>query len=211
MSAKGSDGCILDIRGTLGVTICGGEIVDSVPLPRVTVTENVVRRITDTVTETIRVRVPGPTVRVTVPGPTSTVKIPQDVETVFRPGETVTVFVSRGPQGVTTETATSAPRRGPVETVTETVTPSPPRQDPTDDATIDSPGEFFTPDINFGDNRPTVAEVGIGLLTALLILAITMLGMFYGYRIGRKRQENDETNFIRALLDEAKIRRGKHS
>jgi hypothetical protein len=60
---------------------------------------------------------------------------------------------------------------------------------------------------NFGD---TTQAVGIGLLSLILIGAISMLGMWAGYALGRKNKTDEDTDFMRAILDEAKLYRRKH-
>lgn len=149
----------------------GDPVTIKVPLPQETVT--------------VRNPVPGPTQTVTEPGtnngPTATVTIRDPAQ----PGETVTV----------------RPNGGPVPTVTETTTVTPdPRQDGTEDATIDSAPEedaaVTLPEINLSPPE----AVGLGTLALLLIAGLILLGMYAGYYLGYKDSEKREAKFIRSIL-----------
>lgn len=200
-------GCILDISGTIGLVICGGEIIDRLPLPTITIKGPTITlpplppvtirppRVTETVT------VPGPTTVVTqAPGGTETVYV---VETVVGPTSNVTVS--------TTETTTARPSDGPTQTVTEqtetTVTASPTRQPEPDDGKV----EPEPPAVDLGDGKTTIVEAGLGVLSLLALVGLILLGLYAGYVLGYKDRENKDTKFMRALLEQASLRRGKHS
>jgi hypothetical protein len=203
-SAHGSEDCFLDVRGTLGVTICGGQPIDSVQLPTVTLTETVVKTVTDTVTKSV----PGPTQTVTVPGPTVTMGPPAPNTTIFQPGKTATVFI---PRQTVTVRATPDASVGPYTAPPETRFAQPAtRQDSKGRATM-KPDKITPFTIDIGDGDFTTAEAAVSLATLLALGALILAGMYAGYYIGYKDSEREDTNFMRALLDEAKIRRGKHS
>lgn len=180
-AAEAAPGCVVNVAG---VKVCG-ELVGQ-PLPEV---------VTVTVRPDPIVR-PGPTV--TVPGPTRTVTV-----TEVEPGDTVTVTERPAPSAG----PTSAPRTSvPTQTVTETLVP-------------DGGGQTTPPSATMEDDKPLVdipdidspaGAVGIGLLSLVAILLITMFGMWLGYYMGRKRKEEEDTSFMRALLDESKIHRRRH-
>lgn len=101
---------------------------------------------------------------------------------------------------------TGPPRRVPSQTVTETLVPDGAGQtDPPSDTMEDDKPLLEIPDVD----SPAEA-VSIGLLSLVAILLITMFGMWLGYYLGRKRREEEETSFMRALLDETKIYRRQH-
>lgn len=189
---------VQDIVGGVVTVVVENEIVKEVikevkvPGPTKTVT---VRPAPVRVTETVR---PAP-VRVT-----ETVRAPSERETVFVAGEPRRVFVA-GP----TRTVTAQPE--PAKTVTETATPT--RQEPKKDATMSSGDsqDFFSPEIDFGDDRVTAGEVGISLLSLLLLMALALLALYTGYVLGYKDKERKDTHFMRALLEAASLRRGNHS
>ena len=197
-------GCILDLQGTIGVVICGGEVVDQLPLPTVKITETVVDEIIKTVripgpTQTVTVRAPGAETTVTVPGPTRTV-----TETVRVPGPVVTRTAQPGarPTATATETVTAS------TIITAKPAPQTTRQTPVEDDTIeDSDGFLFFPDVNFGDERVSAGEVGLSLLAVLGLAGLILLAMYGGYGIGYKDKERRDTNFMRALLESTKLRR----
>lgn len=197
LSARASGECFIDVQGTVGVTICGGEAVGSVPLPTVRVTETVVKRITDEKTEIIRV--PGPTETIRVPGPTSTAT----VNVPGGPGPTETV--------TRTESVTASPSAssGPTQTVTETIRTGG-GQGGTGRATMDPDRGFYSLDVDFGDDTITAAEAGIGLLTLLALVGLILIAMYAGYTLGYKESEREDTHFMRALRD-TMVTRGNHS
>lgn len=211
--AQETEGCVITIAG---IKVCGTllgqplpEVVEvTVPpitLPPVTVTDVVtVRPDPIRVTETIR---PAP-VRITetvtlppLPQPTATVT----VHTEGTPNSTP----SASPQATVTETV--RPNGQPVPTVTETVTPEPEvvevtRQADPESGTVEPNNDdsFFSPDIDFGDDRVTAGEAGVGLLGALLIIGLILAGMAYGFRRGMAVENREEAYFLRSMLDRSK-------
>lgn len=183
-------GCIVQLEGTIGLVICGGEIVDQLQLPTVQVTETVLEQIIK------EVDIVGPTIRIVGPTKTITVRVTEattaPVETVTAPGETSTV--------------TAEPS---VEIVTETVTASPTRQRaPVDDRVVPDNDEEPAL-IDFGDGETTVIEAGLGALTIVAMMILVLLALYGGYALGWKNKEREETLFMAALLDKAKARRRK--
>lgn len=168
----------------------------TVTLPPATVTAPAPPR----ATETVRVNVP-------VPGPTSTV-------TVNVPTDGSTATVTLPPQPGKTVTETVRPNGSPVPTVTETATATETvevepttGQTPDESGTIDRNSEdsgFFSPEIDLGDRTITAGETGLGLLGLLLIFALVVGGMFYGFRRGQLTRETNESDFLRAMLDRSK-------
>jgi len=158
---------------------------------------------------TVTVNVPGATVQ--VPGPTVTVRpAPVRITRTIRPQPvrvTATATVTRNVPGPTvtvkpkprtiTKTLTPAP-----VVVTETVEPDAGQEDP-QSGTIEPDGNepFFSPKIDFGDDDLTAGEAGLGILGALLLIALVMAGMGYGFYRGRKSEESGEADFLRTLLD----------
>lgn len=157
--AEGS-GCIIQIEGSIGLVICGGELVEQLQLPTVKVTETVVDQIIK------EIRVPGPTIR--IPGPTETV------------------------------------------TETTTITASPTGQAVPEDGSV-TPDAEEGPAIDFGDGDTTIEEVGLGLLSIIALVGLLLLALYGGYVLGWKDKEKRDTDFMGALLDQAKLRRGEHS
>lgn len=191
-SAAVDEGCIIDIQGPIGVLICGGEVVDRLPLPTVTVRGPTITLPPVTVPGPT-VRVPGPTV--TAPGETRTVEVPGGTETVTLPGETVTVQVPNGTQTVTPEPRTIGPV-APSESPTT-------RQDPSPDGTIVP--DKKTDSVDLGDGKTTKTEVGLGILGILVLIGLALLAMWAGYTLGYKDKERKDTNFLRALLEQTKM------
>lgn len=192
-SASATTGCVLDV---LGIKVCGKLLT---PLPTVTVTLPPVHT-------TVTVRVPGPTVTKTVRLPGSTVT---KTVTVNQPGQVpppVTKTVNAGPtQGPDRQTTVT-------KTATQSVTVSPSGQPTHTHGTI-APSNTPVPHLplfNFG-NTPTVVKAGIGLLSLIFILACILLGMLYAFRLGYNAKGKEDTNFLREVLDSAKVGRGKHS
>lgn len=206
--------CIINV---LGIKVCGTLLGQPLP-PVVTVTVPPVtlppivgptRTVTVTpepvrVTETVR---PAP-VRVTerVSGPTVTASPqpqPTATATVTKSGPTQTATVN--PPAAT---VTVRPNGTPVPTVTETVTVSPPTGQtvsPSDTVEPSKTDEPFTRfDIDLGDESVSAGEAGVGLLGALLILALILGGMFYGFRRGLVASEEEESHFLRKMLDRSK-------
>lgn len=153
-------------------------------------------------TETVRVNVPvpGPTATVTVDvptnGSTATVTLPPEP----RATKTVTESVRNGTSSVKpTATATAT------ETVTEEVqvTGQPDPDRGTVEADTDD-GGFFSPEIDFGDDTVTAGEAGVGLLGALLIIALILAGMYYGFRRGITVAGREEAYSLRSMLDRSK-------
>lgn len=149
---------------------------------------------------------PRNTVTVAVPGPTvagPTVRIPGPTKTVTKnvAGPTRTVTKPPKPQSTVTQTATTT------ATATETIVAEPTGQTDPDSGRVDDnepDNGFFTPGIDFGDDNVTVGEAGIGLLSALLIIAMILSGMGYGFRRGLKAGRAGESDFLRAVLDRSK-------
>lgn len=155
------------------VTLPGQTVTVKVPLPAET--------------ETVRVPVPGGTKTVEVPGPTQTVTVPVEVN-----GPTETVTVRPGEP-------TAAPS-APTETVTTTVTPDP-RQNATDDATIEpAPEDDDTVVTIPGVDLNPAEAVGIGTLALIIVAALILLGMYAGYYMGYKDSDKAEAKFYRSLL-----------
>lgn len=215
------------VSGVVTVVVDNVQEIE-VPGPTATVTETVTETPTPAPTVTLP-PLPGPTVTIsprpqptiTIPGPTATITkilppiiefertiIPGPTRTVFVPGPTRTVT---GP--VVTETATPFPL--PAKTVTATATETiteravPTRQPPPRRDTMDD-DRFFRFDIDLGDRSLSAGELGIGLLTLLALVAVVLMAMYGGYVLGYKDQEQQDTDFIRALLDRSKPRRGLH-
>lgn len=185
--------------------------VPTVTLPPVTVTApgaTVTLPAPPRATETVRV--PGPTVQIPVPGPTQTV-------TVNVPGEGTTATVTLPPKPGATKTVTIRPDGTPVPTATQTVTVteqatpestvSPSGQDEPDRGTLDEDTGFFSPDVDLGDDEFTLGETGLGLLSLLALAAVGLFAVYGGYRLGRKSAVDEDTEFLRALLDSVKINR----
>jgi len=175
----------------------------------------------------IDLNVVGNQVVVTVPGEviTETVQIPGPTRTVtIRPAPVrVTKTVTPAPVRVT-ETATvvrtETVRPAPVRiTRTATVTPEPVRitetvspsgQDTPDRDTLDDDSGddgFFSPKIDFGDGSVTAGEVGLGLLSIIGLTLVGLLAVYAGYAMGRKASKDEDTDFMRTLLDSVKINR----
>lgn len=195
--AHAERGCIINIAG---IKVCG-EILGQ-PLPPVaTVTVRPPPLPPVTVTPRPRATV---TEKVTVPGPTKTVTAhprANDQSRVAPPAPTKTVTVSPP-----APTRTALPE--PVSTVTETVRPSPTGQTPTATVTIEpKPRDNASGDLDFSDGRVTLVEAGIGLITILALVGLLLLALYAGYVLGYKDKERRETDFLRAVLDSAKIRR----
>lgn len=179
------------VAGNPGLVKCtvlglGINLSTTVTLPTVTLPPIVVPGPTETAT----VRVPGPTQTATVniPGPTTTA-------TIAEPGEGTTE----------TTTATATVTRNAAPQPTETVTATPGQDDTTSGAieTNSTPGS--DPVISLPSIDSPAEAVGYGLASILLILAITMIGMYTGWRMGRKSAEEEEKHFVRDLLDTVKI------
>lgn len=194
--------CVLQVSGSLGVVVCGGEVVDQLNLPTIQV-PGPTQRITIPVTLppiTQTIRIPGPTVR--LPGETVTIPGLGATATV-----TATQTVTRNPQG------SEGPIGRPVETITVEVTPSDspstlsPGQTPTESVTIRP--EPKDPEVRTRTEE-IVRNVLVGTIVtvalALLGIIALVLGYKFGYGDGRKNMEKDEVAFLRSLLP----KRGKH-
>lgn len=68
---------------------------------------------------------------------------------------------------------------------------------------------FFRPDVDLDDGEVTIVEAGLGTLALLALMALILVGMYAGYYLGYKDKEQKDTDFMRALLDAAALRRGK--
>ena len=186
--SQAAEGCIINVAG---IKVCG-ELLE--PLPTVTIKPD-------------PIIIPGPTETVTVRPPAVTVTEPAQPPP---PPETVTVEPEPvGPSQMPQETVTEPSE---TETVTETTTVSPSEtgQSSGEGGTIEPENgdeDFFSPNIDFGDSDPTIAEVGIGLLATLALVGLLLLTLWAGYILGYKDKERKDTDFIRALLDSAKPRR----
>jgi hypothetical protein len=207
-------GCVISIAG---IKVCGTLLgqplpevatvtVPPVTLPPVTVTDVVtVRPDPIRVTETIRpepVRVTETVTAPPVPQPTATVTETQVVGEPNRSDNTPSE-----PQATVTETV--RPNGQPVPTVTETVTPEPEqvtRQSDEQSGTVEPNNDdsFFSPDIDFGDDTVTAGEAGVGLLGALLIFALVVAGMYYGFTRGQAVANREDAYFLRSMLDRSK-------
>lgn len=168
-------GCLVNLNDGLGVVICGGEVVDEIPLPTVTALPTVIPTRLPTVTlppitVTDIVRVPGPVRTVTIPGPTETVQIP-------------------GPTQTATESVTQPPGTA---TATATVT----RQVEVDDGTI----EPDMPDTVV----ERITKFGLGLLGTLAILGFILAVLWFGYIRGWMSAKKNEERSLRNLLNFAK-------
>lgn len=183
-------GCIVQLEGTLGLVICGGEIVQQLQLPTVKVTQTVLEQIVK------EIRVAGPTIRIVGPTETITVRVPQGTTV---PTETITV---------PGETKTLRPSQAPTVTETTTVTPSPTGQAVPSDDKVEPDNNNSSP-IDFGDGDTTVVEVGLGALGIVAFMVLLLLAMYGGYALGWKNKERDETLFMAGLLDRARMRREK--
>lgn len=209
--AQETEGCVITIAG---LKVCGTllgqplpEVVEvTVPpitLPPVTETDVVtIRPDPIRVTETIR---PAP-VRVTetvtpppLPQPTATVTVHTDGTPNSTP--------SASPQATVTQTV--RPNGQPVPTVTETVEVEVEQdtgQSDPESGTVEPNNDppFLSPDIDFGDDTVTAGEAGVGLLGALLIIALILGGMAYGFRRGIAVENREEAFFLRSMLDRSK-------
>jgi len=217
------EACIINV---LGVKVCGtllGEpltnIVEvtvpgpTITVPPVTVTDVVtVRpdpiRLTETIrpdpvrlTETVTIG-PQPQATATATATVTektTVKEPSSGATGNVPAPTVTETVRPNgkPVPTVTETATVS--------VTETATGQPQPESGTVVPSDSQDEDFFRYDLDLGDDSVSAGEAGVGILGALVILALILGGMAYGFRRGRASFESEETNFLRNLLDRNKI------
>lgn len=180
-------GCVLDINGPVGLVVCGGEVVDQLPLPTVTI-----KGPTITLPP---ITVPGPTIK--VPGPTETITVEVPGPTITAPTETVTEEVTRDVTETVTETATEE------SIVTETVTGQPAPE-----------GGTITPEPPEASDRGgfigVIQAVGVGILSLILLFFIVIFGMYLGWRMGRKGQEKEDIAFMQDLLDKAHIYRRQH-
>lgn len=193
-NAYAATGCIINVAG---IKICG-ELLGQ-PLPEI---------VEVTVTAP-PIRIPGPTQTVTVRPPRATVRAPGPTVRIPGPTQTVTV-VPEVPQ----PTGQPAPTRTVTETVTPTPTPPPaPRQEADQtDIVRPEPSEdgFFRFDFDPFDDEVTAGEVTVGLGAILGLLGLILLALVAGYILGYKDKEKKETDFMRALLERAKTRRGQH-
>lgn len=205
-SEQATEGCVINV---LGIKVCGTLL--NQPLPEVvTVTAPPVTLPPATVTlpgqtHTVTIR-PDP-VRVTETITPAPVRVTETVTAPSQPQATATATVTeRVPQA--TATTTIRPNGQPVPTATETVTivEQVTRQPDPDSGTIEPEQDdpFLSPDIDFGDSEVSAGEAGIGLLGALLLLALVMGGMWYGFHRGRRSEESIESDFLRTLLDRTK-------
>lgn len=191
-NAYAATGCIINVAG---IKICG-ELLGQ-PLPEV---------VEVTVTAP-PIRVPGPTQTITVRPPQATVRAPGPTVRIPGPTQTVTV-VPEVPQ--------PTGRPAPTQTVTETVTSSPlpaPRQEvDQSDIVRPEPSEdgFFRFDFDPFDDEVTAGEVTVGVGAILGLLGLILLSLYAGYFLGYRDKEKKETDFMRALLERAKTRRGQH-
>lgn len=182
-------GCIINL---LGIKVCG-ELLSPLPTVTVTVRPPPVR---------VTVNVPGPTRFITLPGQ------PGQTRTVTVPGPTTTRTVP-GPSAGPSVGPTMAPTQQ--SQATKTVTVSPSGQPSPTRGTL-GPGDttehepFITLDTPSGVAR----TVGFGLLSLLALVAIVLLGMAYAFQVGRRSKEDEDTNFMREVLDSVKSR-GRHS
>lgn len=195
--AQADEGCVINV---VGIKVCG-TLVDT-PLPEV-------------------VTVTGPTITLppaTITLPPRTVTInpnPATVTTTITPVPvrvTETVTAPSQPQATVTatlpgRTTTSTPSNGvPTVTVTETIVERVTRQPDPVSGTIepDEDEPFFSPKIDFGDDNITAGEAGVGILGALILIALVIGGMWYGFQRGRKSEQSTESDFLRSMLDRSK-------
>lgn len=175
------------------VTAPGATVTVSPPQATATVTAPAGPRATETVT--VNVPVPGPTstetVKVEVPtnGSTATVTLPP------KPGKTVTQTVKPNGQPVPTVTETTK--------IVEEVTGQP----TVGSGTIDPNGntgkkdeDFLRFDLDLGDESVSAGEASVGILGALVILALILAGMYYGFRRGMAVVNREEAYFLRDML-----------
>lgn len=130
--------------------------------------------------------------------------------TVTLPGDRVTVTKDR--TEYVTKTKTVSPRN----TKTVTVRPTAPTQrvterttknskpGPTVTETVTTSPEHRSGPVDLGDDKVTFVEVGIGLLTIIVIGGIMVLLLYAGYIIGYKDEERKETQFMKSLLSQVK-------
>jgi hypothetical protein len=90
-------------------------------------------------------------------------------------------------------------------TVTKTVEAEP-RQEAHERGKIEDEQDFFSNDVDFGDDNFTAGEAGLGALSIIALALVGTLGMYGGYRIGRNTAEQEDTDFMRALLESVKTK-----
>jgi len=187
--------CIVQVQGTVGLVVCAGLPIVQVPLPTV--------------------QVSGPTISlppvtlppITLPAETVTVQIPGGTETVT---QTVNVLETETLEpSVTVDNTDSLSNDTPSVLPQPTVSASETGQNPPGDGTIGT--EDDPPNVDLGDGKTTIVEVGLGLLATVGIVALIVLALWTGYYIGYKDKEKNDTSFMRSVLEQAKLTRGKHS
>ena len=152
------------------------------------------------------IEVPGPTqtatATVTAPGSNSTATVTLPA----KPGPTVTLTArpsgTSAPVPTKTKTITA-----PVETVTLTPSVSPSGQKDPERGTLDSDDDFVSPDVDLGDGNITIVEAGLGALSLIALAFVGLLAVYGGYRMGRKSAADEDTDFLRTLLDNVKSNR----
>jgi hypothetical protein len=191
--AQDNQDCSVQIgSGGIGIVVCGGEVVEQLPLP------------------TVKITVPAPTVTDIVPGPTKTVTVPGPTKTVTAtPAPGPTVFITdtetvTQPGPTTTTTARPEPTMLP-ETVTRPT--APPVLEPAEPL---QPNEgFFDFGIDFGDGDTTLGETSLGIGVSLLLIALILAALYGGYVLGYKDADKENASFLAALRDEVLVRHRK--
>lgn len=176
-----AEDCTINVNALgIGLVVCGGTVVDSLPLPKVTVTAPPVQ-LPAPPRATVTVRPPPQTI--TVPGPTSTV-------TVRVPGATKTT---------TTGPKTSQPSKlpaQPTQTSPAIPQPTPSRQVGPTTAIVETPSTV----------RTVIKTVGLSAAVLAGALLLILLGMYIMYKLGYNRKEKEDTTFMRDVLDRVKSR-----
>lgn len=183
------------------------DILPTVTLPPVTLPGVTITPPTIVVTKLITINPPPVTVSA-------------DPVTVGVPGSTVTLknnttatgtktFVSRP---TATVTVTQRPSVGPGLQSTQSAAPTGSNSTPRDTKTrqvfvprdsIDS-GGLNIPVIS---DLPKPVQIGLGLVTVLLLMALILAGMYGGYALGRREEKDKQASFLKALLNYAKYER----
>jgi hypothetical protein len=187
-----ADTCEVHSSGDVGIVICAGVIVGRLPLPRVTVTENIVRDVVR------NVKVPGPTVTVRPPAATVTV----NGQGMPVPTKTVTVTTTKSGQTVTKTATPQTPKTqaqsapvAPAPYPPATVSPAP----PTKHGTMDD-GKPKVPFLIGGVSPRAV----LGTTAVLLLIGFELAILSSGYMVGYKDAEQREAKNMLGLLGMAR-------
>lgn len=152
------------------------------------------------------ITIPGPTITLPpIPGPTKTVTKPakpaktKTVTAPAKPAKTVRVTVTQPPPPAKTVTATRIIRE-PAAVVTRQVIIKRDTIEP-------APKTVSPPAVRLGDGEVTFVETTLTLAALLGLMSLGLLAMYVGYILGYKDKERKDTNFMRAVLEAAAIKR----